>query len=168
MTRLLVLGGARSGKSRYAQQRAEAMRRERIFIATAQAFDAEMEERITRHRRDRGPDWRTIEAPLDLPESITAAARADAVLLVDCLTLWTTNLMMAERDVGAATARLAEALATAHGPVVVVANEVGWGIVPDNPLARAFRDHAGLVNQAAAQAVDEVRLVVAGKSLELC
>jgi len=167
MSSLFVLGGARSGKSRYAQARAEATGLRPIFIATAQAFDDEMHDRIARHRADRGSDWATAEAPLDLPGTLAAHAAPDAVLLVDCLTLWTSNLMLADRDIPGATDALIAAVAAAAGPVILVANEVGWGIVPDNALARRFRDEAGRLNQAVAAAVTEVQLVVAGLPLRL-
>ncbi len=164
---LLVIGGARSGKSRYAQQRAEATRLRRIFIATAQAFDAEMRDRIDRHRDDRGADWETIECPLALSEAVARHAAPDAVLLVDCLTLWTSNLILSDSDCFAATSRLVDALEHADGPVILVTNEVGLGIVPDNALARRFRDEAGIVNQRVAAAVPEVQLLAAGLSLRL-
>lgn len=164
---LLVIGGARSGKSRYAQQRAEATRLRRIFIATAQAFDAEMRDRIDRHRDDRGADWETIECPLALSDAVARHAAPDAVLLVDCLTLWTSNLILSDSDCFAATSRLVDALEHADGPVILVTNEVGLGIVPDNALARRFRDEAGIVNQRVAAAVPEVQLLAAGLSLRL-
>lgn len=164
---LLVLGGARSGKSRYAQARAEATGLRRLFVATAQAFDEEMRERIARHRADRDAAWATVEAPIDLAGTIVARSRADTVLLIDCLTLWTTNLILGDHDCRAATATLVEAIGTAAGPVVLVANEVGFGIVPGNALARRFRDEAGIVNQRVAAAVDEVQLVAAGLPLKL-
>lgn len=164
---LFVLGGARSGKSRYAQARAEAISDRRIYIATAQAFDAEMEERIAQHQADRGEGWETVEAPLDLPETIVASAAPDRVVLVDCLTLWTSNLLLADRAPEAETVRLIKALADAQGPVVLVANEVGLGIVPDNALARRFRDIAGQINQATAAAANECVVLFAGLPLVL-
>ncbi len=167
MTSLFVLGGARSGKSRYAQTRAESLPGDLLYLATAQAFDAEMEERIARHRADRGPRWSTLDVPLDLPAAILANAWSGRVLLVDCLTLWTSNLMFAERDIDAETEALASAVTQAAGPVVLVANEVGLGIVPDNPLARRFRDAAGRINQAIAAAADEVQFIAAGLPLRM-
>lgn len=167
---LFVLGGARSGKSRYAQQRAEALPGTLVYVATAQAFDDEMAARIAHHRTDRGPRWRTVEAPLALPEAVTAEAHRDRVLLVDCLTLWSSNLLLADRadDEGAGAAQaLVAALAAATGPVILVANEVGLGIVPDNALARRFRDIAGRINQAVAAAADEVQFIAAGLPLRL-
>ena len=166
----LVLGGARSGKSRLAEtiarSRAGADGR-LVYVATAEALDAEMERRIAAHRRLRGPDWRTIDAPMEIAAAIAAEARPGAAVLVDCLTLWLSNLMHGARDIDAETARLISALAVARGPVVLVANEVGLGIVPDNALARAFRDHAGRMNQAVAAAAGQVLLVAAGLSLTL-
>jgi adenosylcobinamide kinase/adenosylcobinamide-phosphate guanylyltransferase len=167
MTSLFVLGGARSGKSRYAQVRAESLSGDLLYLATAQAFDAEMSERIARHRADRGPRWSTLDVPLDLPAAILANAAPGRVLLVDCLTLWTSNLMFAERDLDAETEALATAVTQAAGPVLLVANEVGLGIVPDNPLARRFRDAAGRINQAIAAAAEEVQFIAAGLPLRL-
>lgn len=164
---LLVLGGARSGKSRYAQARAEALGTNCLYFATAQAFDAEMQERIARHKAERGGQWRTIEVPLELPQAIRDHAGKDSVILVDCLTLWASNLMMAERDPEAATLSLCEAIEAVAGQLILVANEVGLGIVPDNPLARQFRDIAGRMNQAVAAAADEVTFIAAGLPLKL-
>lgn len=158
----LILGGARSGKSRHAQSIAEAFDGALVFIATGEAHDAEMTARIDRHRADRGERWRTVEAPLALADAIRSSAASDHLLLVDCLTLWTSNLMHAGRDVGEATAGLIAAFRSAPGPILLVANEVGLGIVPDNPLARAFRDAAGHMNQAVAAAADQVTFVTAG------
>lgn len=163
----LILGGARSGKSRHAQALAEAFDGELIFIATGEAFDAEMAERIARHQADRGPRWRTIEAPLALAEAIRDGAAPDRLLLVDCLTLWTSNLMHAAHDLAAETAALVAELRRAEGPVLLVANEVGLGIVPDNALARAFRDGAGHMNQAIAATADQVTFVAAGLPIRL-
>lgn len=164
---LLVLGGARSGKSRFAQGRAEALPGKLVYLATAQAFDEEMRERIALHRADRGPRWSTVEAPLDLAETITACSTPKTVVLVDCLTLWASNLMLAERDAAAATEGLIHAVSAARGPVILVANEVGLGIVPDNALARRFRDVAGRINQVMAAATDEVVMMFAGLPLAL-
>lgn len=162
-----VLGGARSGKSRHAQRLAEKGGGALIFVATAQAFDAEMTARIARHRADRDARWRTVEAPVDLAAAIRTADAPGATILVDCLTLWTSNLLLANADIPAATDALLGALAAAAARVVLVANEVGWGIVPDNALARAFRDAAGIVNQRVAAAADQVDLIVAGLPLAL-
>jgi len=167
MRTLLVLGGARSGKSRHAQCRAEAEASELVYVATGQPFDDEMADRIARHRADRGPRWRTVEAPLELAAVIGAESRPDTVLLVDCLTLWASNLIFAERDIVADTFALVGAIGAARGPLILVSNEVGLGIVPDNALARRFRDVAGTINQAVAAAVDEAVFVAAGLPIRL-
>lgn len=167
VTTLLVLGGARSGKSRYAEARIRSASASPVYIATAQAYDDEMVERIARHREDRGGGWRTVEAPLDLPATIEAERGGGTAVLVDCLTLWTSNLLLVDRDIDDATGRLLAAI-RAHGePLVLVSNEVGLGIVPDNALARRFRDAAGRINQAVAAAVDEVQFIAAGLPLRL-
>jgi len=167
MSSLFVIGGARSGKSRYAQARAEAMGLAPLYIATAQAFDDEMHDRIARHQSDRGDQWQTVEAPLDLAQAIADHGHPERVLLVDCLTLWVTNLMLADQHIPAALGGLANAITQAKGPVILVSNEVGWGIVPENALARRFRDEAGLANQQVASVADEVQLVCAGLNLRL-
>ncbi|WDF74786.1 bifunctional adenosylcobinamide kinase/adenosylcobinamide-phosphate guanylyltransferase [Novosphingobium sp. KACC 22771] len=165
MRSLLILGGARSGKSRYGQARIESLAGPLTYIATAQAFDAEMADRIARHQADRGPRWRTVEAPLDLPGAI--AAVQDGAVLVDCLTLWVSNLLLADRDGDAAGEALCAALVRCRVPVALIANEVGLGIVPDNALARRFRDAAGWLNQRLATVADEVVFVAAGLPLVL-
>lgn len=164
---LLILGGARSGKSRHAQSRAEALDGDLVYIATGQAFDAEMTDRIARHRADRGPRWTTIETPLDLAATILREGRPGRVLLVDCLTLWASNLMLAERDHRIETGNLVSAIASVRADLILVANEVGLGIVPGNALARRFRDVAGTINQAVAQIVDEACFVAAGLPIRL-
>ncbi|MYL96708.1 bifunctional adenosylcobinamide kinase/adenosylcobinamide-phosphate guanylyltransferase [Novosphingobium sp. FGD1] len=166
-TSLLVLGGARSGKSRYAQGRAEALAGNLVYIATAQAFDAEMTERIVRHRDDRGPRWTTLEEPFDLAGTIARASDSAGAVLVDCLTLWLSNLMLAQMPPEAATHALADAIARCPCPIVLVSNEVGLGIVPDNALARAFRDEAGRLNQTIAAQATEVQFIAAGLPLRL-
>jgi adenosylcobinamide kinase/adenosylcobinamide-phosphate guanylyltransferase len=126
-----------------------------------------MRDRIARHRADRAQGWDTVEAPVDLTDAVSRHSRPDTVLLVDCLTLWTSNLLLADHDIPAATDALIAALRTAPGPVILVANEVGLGIVPDNALARRFRDAAGTINQQVAAAADEVVFVAAGLPLKL-
>ncbi|TXC71380.1 bifunctional adenosylcobinamide kinase/adenosylcobinamide-phosphate guanylyltransferase [Sphingomonas ginsenosidivorax] len=163
----LVLGGARSGKSRHAQRLAEAFVGMHVFIATAQAFDGEMRDRIARHRDDRDSRWQTVEAPLALAEAIRTADGADRVMLVDCLTLWVSNLLLGDHDIDAATDALVAAIDAASARIVFVSNEVGYGIVPDNALARRFRDVAGILNQRVAAVVDRVDLVAAGLPLRL-
>lgn len=156
-----VTGGARSGKSRLAEGLVTATGLPRRYIATAEAWDDEMRARIAHHRAGRGPDWTTVEAPHDLPGALAAVPAGEAVL-VDCATLWLTNRMLAEADLEAEGDRLLAALAACAAPVVVVSNEVGWGIVPENALARAFRDAQGRLNQRLAAASGLAVLVVAG------
>lgn len=167
MNSLLVIGGARSGKSRYAQARIEAVPGRLTFIATADALDAEMAERIARHRADRGPRWTTFDAPLELCSAIEQASESADAILVDCLTLWLSNLIWAGRDVDQATAALSDAVRSCRAPLALVANEVGMGIVPVNALARRFRDCAGVLNQRIAAVAGEVILVAAGLPLTL-
>ncbi|MEJ1159021.1 bifunctional adenosylcobinamide kinase/adenosylcobinamide-phosphate guanylyltransferase [Prosthecomicrobium sp. N25] len=164
-----VLGGARSGKTRLAETRARESGRDLHMIATATAGDAEMAERIARHRADRGDRWTTHEEPLRLADALGRAAAPDRIVVVDCLTLWLTNLMFdpAAPDPGAAAAELAEALAGLAGPVILVSNEVGLGIVPENALARRFRDLQGRLNQTVAAVADRVTFVAAGLPLVL-
>ncbi len=159
---LLVLGGARSGKSRHAQAIAEGIGGRLVYIATAQAFDAEMANRIARHRADRDGRWTTVEAPVDLAAAILAADGPRATILVDCLTLWTSNLMLGGHGADAALDGLADVIGRTEAGLILVANETGLGIVPDNALARAFRDLAGRVNQRVAATVDAVDFVLAG------
>jgi adenosylcobinamide kinase/adenosylcobinamide-phosphate guanylyltransferase len=161
----LVLGGARSGKSSYAESLLAG--RPALYLATGQAFDDEMAERIRLHAARRGPDWALIEEPLELAEALDRHLDSQRPILVDCLTLWISNLMHAGRDIEAETAKLAEVLAHPAGPVVLVSNEVGMGLVPDNKLAREFRDHQGRVNQRLAQACRRVAFVAAGLPLIL-
>lgn len=160
----LILGGARSGKSAYAEKLIRAMPSPWIYCATAQALDDEMRDRIAHHRARRGEGWITLETPLDLAETLAAATHP---ILVDCLTLWLTNVMLAGRDVEAENAKLLAAAESAAAPVVFVSNEVGLGIVPDNPLARAFRDHAGRLNQEVAKIASRVVFMAAGLPMVL-
>ncbi|WP_232629520.1 bifunctional adenosylcobinamide kinase/adenosylcobinamide-phosphate guanylyltransferase [Methylobacterium sp. Leaf118] len=158
----LVLGGARSGKSAYAEALIESCPAPWLYLATAQAWDDEMRVRIGEHRARRPAGWHTLDVPTALPEAVAAANRP---VLVDCLTLWLTNLLLAEADLEAATEALARACAGAPGPLVLVGNEVGLGIVPDNALARRFRDAAGRLHQRLAGQADRVILTVAGLPL---
>ena len=161
----LVLGGARSGKSRHAEELILSATKpggRAIYLATAEAGDAEMAARIARHRERRGPAWRTVEEPLDLPGALARHARPESPVLVDCLTLWLSNVMAAGRDAEREIALLVAALGHAPGPLVLVSNEVGNGIVPANALARSFADHAGLMNQQIAAAAGRVVLMTAG------
>lgn len=163
----LVLGGARSGKSAFAETLVESASVSRLYIATGQAWDDEMRDRITSHQSRRGQGWETVEAPLDLAQALSDHARPDRPILVDCLTLWVTNLMLGERDIAQAFDQFRATLAGLEGPVVLVSNEVGLGIVPDNAMARAFRDHAGRLHQSIAGLADEVHFVAAGLPLKM-
>lgn len=163
----LVLGGARSGKSAWAEARALESGLSPVYLATAEAGDAEMAERIAHHRARRGARWATVEEPLELTAALQDWCRPDRVVLVDCLTLWLANLMDAGREPEAEGARLAAALSGLRGPAILVANEVGLGIVPDNALARAFRDAAGRLNQRIAAAAQHVVFLAAGLPLAL-
>jgi len=162
--RTLVLGGARSGKSRYAESLIAALRPPWLYVATAEGRDAEMAERIANHRAQRASGWQTIDAPHDLASAL-GAAPLGAPLLVDCVTLWLSNRMLADADVETEIRALEAALDRRAGPVVLVSNEVGSGIVPDNALARRFRDLQGQLNQRLAAGADRVVLVVAGMPL---
>jgi adenosylcobinamide kinase / adenosylcobinamide-phosphate guanylyltransferase len=170
----LVLGGARSGKSSYAEGLIEAGVEAAteagmlpVYLATAEAGDTEMAVRIARHRKRRGDRWRTVEAPLDLAAALTEESACAAPVLVDCLTLWLANLMAAGRDPEAEAGALIAALDDRIAPAVLVSNEVGLGIVPDNALARAFRDAAGRLNQRIAARAQRVIFVAAGLPLVL-
>jgi adenosylcobinamide kinase/adenosylcobinamide-phosphate guanylyltransferase len=163
----LVLGGARSGKSSYAERITVAHPRGCVYVATAEVGDDEMAERVRKHQARREAHWRTVEAPLELAAAIVAETEQGAAVLVDCLTLWLSNLMAAGRDPAKETGDLIRALGQAGGPVVFVSNEVGLGIVPDNALARAFRDHAGRLNQRIAEIANNVFFVAAGLPLRL-
>jgi len=162
----LVLGGARSGKSRYAEGLIASLPQPWIYIATAEARDDEMAARVAAHRARRETGWQTIEAPHELPEALNAAPAAAAVL-VDCLTLWLTNVMLGSFDVEKMTAKLEDALRARGGETVLVSNEVGLGIVPESELGRRFRDAQGILNQRMAALSDRVVLMVAGLALNV-
>jgi adenosylcobinamide kinase/adenosylcobinamide-phosphate guanylyltransferase len=166
-TLTLVLGGARSGKSRHAEQLALASGLAPVYLATAQPLDDEMARRIAVHQERRGSAWQTIEEPLDLARTLQDACAVERIVLVDCLTLWLTNLMVAGRAVEAECAQLLDALAGLSGPVVLVSNEVGQGITPDNAMARRFIDHAGWLHQGIAEQADAVVLMTAGLARRL-
>lgn len=164
----LILGGARSGKSAFAQRQALTSGWPVVYLATAQAGDAEMAERIARHRAERPSDWGLVEEPLALAAALRAHAAAERCLLVDCLTLWLSNLLAAgDPCLRAETQALLTVLPTLPGRVLLVSNEVGQGIVPAHPLARRFRDEAGHLHQAIAQCCDRVSFVIAGLPLTL-
>ena len=161
-----IIGGARSGKSAHAETLATALPPPWVYIATAEAYDEEMRERIAQHRSRRGEGWATIDAPLDLAGALKALPDNQPAL-VDCLTLWLTNHMLADHDLEAECRRLADVLSRPRGPWFVVSNEVGQGIVPDNALARRFRDAAGRLNQHVAAISDNEILMVAGLPLKV-
>ncbi len=167
----LVLGGARSGKSRYGLSLAENFPAPRLFLATGEARDEEMVARIVAHQQERGPGWETREVPLELPEALGESQGRYGAILVDCLTMWLANLMLKEdlsaEDLTAAGRRLLAVLSRIATPTIVISNEVGLGIVPESPLARKYRDLLGWLHQQVAQAADRVVLVVAGLPLTL-
>ncbi len=160
-----ITGGARSGKSAYAEKLARGLAGKRAYIATAQALDAEMAAKIAKHRKDRGGAWDTYEEPLAVAELLRKLSNRYQVALLDCLTLWLSNVMAHTDGEGAVLSRLEDlvkAITDFGGMCIVVSNEVGLGIVPDNPLARKFRDLAGMLNQKVAQTADEVYFTAAG------
>ena len=165
---LFVIGGARSGKSAYAEQLATDNFRalnhadaSLYYLATAQAFDLEMQTRIDLHQQRRNADWQTIDAPFDLPEKLVSCSHQQAVILVDCLSIWTTNLLIAEADIAQARDDFVEAITQSTATIIMVASETGLGIVPDTALSRRFRDANGINNQVIAQLADEVYFIVA-------
>ncbi len=162
----LVLGAAASGKSRHAEKMIDASGLRPVYLATAEALDGEMTAKITRHRERRGAAWRTVEAPHDLPGALAELRPGDAAL-IDCLTLWLSNRMLAGADLDADAAELEAALGSCTAPVVAVSNELGWGIVPADALSRRFRQRQGELNQRIAALADAVTLVVAGLPLAL-
>ena len=167
LTTTLVLGGARSGKSVFAEKLIADSGLARIYLATATAGDDEMTTRIARHRKQRGDGWTTVEEPLALVDALTREATHGRAVLVDCLTLWLSNLMFAERDPEIEARRLTRFLGVARYPIVFVSNEVGLGLVPETPLGRAFRDAQGRLNQIVAATVPNVVFIAAGLPLWL-
>ncbi len=165
----LVLGGARSGKSAFAERLCDESGRRKVYLATSQAFDEEMEERIALHQARRGSDWQLVEEPLALADAVAKSASAETIILVDCLTLWLTNLMMAEKDVAAECAALVQSFSdfADNSSVIFVSNEVGQGIVPMEKMARDFRDYAGRLHQDIAAVADHVWFVTAGLPQQL-
>ena len=168
---MLVLGGAKSGKSRFSMDVCNTLHRQRIFLATAQALDREMEKRILRHRAERGSGWLTVEEPIEIASTIRTMDQQDTVILVDCLTLWLNNLFMKYGEDGKEIERYIEEfvsrLSDARGALVIVSNEVGMGIVPENGLSRRYRDAAGILNQRVAGAAAVVVAILAGQPLVL-
>lgn len=156
------MGGARSGKSRFAQAQAEASDSKLVYIATALALDAEMSERIARHQSDRSMRWETVECPVQLADVLKDYQAEGLTILIDCLTLWLSNLILGEHHVEEAVTGLKAAVAASPCHIIMVSNEVGQGIVPENALARRFRDEAGWLNQAIAEIAEEVWFVTAG------
>jgi len=167
MQKTLILGGARSGKSAHALSLAESGGARRVFIATAEALDGEMADRITRHQTDRGVGWTTIEEPLDLVDAMSKAGRSGDVCLVDCLTLWLSNMMHHDLDIEHETARLCSAITDHPQPIILVSNEVGLGLVPETPLGRRFRDAQGRLNQDLARICGTVQFIAAGLPITL-
>lgn len=162
----LLLGGARSGKSAHAERLVTALPASWIYIATAQAYDDEMAERIALHRSRRGEGWTTLDAPIDLAGAL-AAVPDGAPVLVDCLTLWLSNHMLAEHNIDAECGQLESILSAPRGNWFIVSNEVGMGIVPENPLGRRFRDAQGRLNQRIAACADRVLFMVAGLPMQV-
>ncbi len=163
----LILGGARSGKSRYAEKLAYDSSLNLIYLATAEIRDDEMRERVEHHKADRAGRWDTIEEPIEIPKVIQKHSKIDNVILIDCLTIWLSNLMEAGKNLEAGINSLVDTIKDAEGHVILVSNEVGQGIVPANALARTFRDEAGRLNQVIASAADEVISITAGLPLTL-
>ena len=163
----LVLGGARSGKTAFALAQAELCGLKCVYIATAAAHDDEMARRIERHKAERNATWATVEEEIDLPRVMVRESSIDRVILIDCLTLWLSNVLFADLDLDAMSFALVSSVARAKGPVIFVSNEIGLGIVPDNALSRRFRDAQGLLNQRIAKACERVVLIAAGLPLTL-
>ena len=161
---VFVIGGTRSGKSAFALSQATELEGRKVYIATAQAFDAEMIGRIEKHKKERGNDWETMEEPIHLGDAVRKGMASHDVVIIDCLTIWLSNLFCARGDIRATSDEFLDALRSLRGSsrLFIVSNEVGMGIVPENALAREFRDVAGKMNQNVAQIADEVFLVAAG------
>ena len=167
MQHKLVLGGARSGKTRHGLLLAEASGLAPVYVATAAAYDSEMQERIRHHKAERDSRWTTVEEQFALKDVLCREARTDRIVMVDCLTLWLTNILLSEADCDAASDDLTACITRLAGPVIFISNEVGLGIVPDNALARRFRDLQGRLNQKIAASVDHVVFIAAGLPLVL-
>lgn len=164
---IYISGGARSGKSRYAQNLAESLSPHPIYLATAQALDSEMQQRIVRHQQDRDASWQNVEEPLDLAGALRRHDGEGRVILIDCLTLWLSNLMFANQDITQCRTALCALLPTLHSTLIFVSNEIGMGIVPDNALSRSFRDEAGRLNQDIAALSHQAYFMVSGLPLRL-
>ena len=163
---ILVTGGARSGKSSFAEKRTKQLGSSLMYIATSEIIDSEMEKRVAEHQARRGSEWQTLHAPLKLAEALSETD-GKGPCLVDCLTIWLNNLIFHNEDTVVATKELIKVLEKRSDPVVLVTNEVGSGIVPENALARRFRDEAGRMNQIISQVADEVYLSVSGIPLQI-
>lgn len=164
---VFILGGARSGKSRFAEELAVTAGGSLHYLATGRPWDEEMRDRIVHHQERRGGEWTTHETPVDIVAVLARLDRPDNVILIDCLTLWLTNLMMENADIEAAFTGLAATIASVEAKVILVSNEVGLGIVPENRMAREFRDHAGRLHQRIAAIAGEVYFVAAGLPLKM-
>lgn len=164
----LILGGARSGKSRLAQDRASQMQQPVTYIATARVYDDEMAARVAKHKLDRPDAWQVLEVPEALPEQLSQLSGSGQTVLVDCLTLWVTNLLMQDiATLQQGIDNLCSTVSSFEGELILVSNEVGWGVVPMGELSRQFQDHAGLLHQRLGEIVDQVTLTVAGLPLEI-
>ncbi len=166
---IFILGGARSGKSTYALKEASKFSGKKVYIATAEALDEEMKKRIEKHRMQRGKDWDSYEEPLKISDVIKKTEGRYQIIVVDCLTLWLSNIMHINSDIGYEIENLIETLRTTHqaSQIYIVSNEVGTGIVPENEMSRRFRDMAGLLNQKIAGVADKVYMVVAGIPIKI-
>ncbi len=164
---IFITGGARSGKSSFAITKASGFKGKKAYIATAEALDEEMEERIKKHKKDRGEDWDTYEEPLHISKVIEKIGDKYSVVLLDCLTLWLSNLIMNNMDIEEEINTFVCSLSAIHCPLYIVSNEVGMGIVPENEIARRFRDMAGMLNQEVAEKADEVYMMVSGIPVKL-
>lgn len=166
---IFVTGGTRSGKSSFALDEASRLTGRKVFVATAQAFDEEMEQRIRKHRRERGSEWETIEEPYDLARAVGTVSRDHEIAVIDCLTIWLSNLLAEPGKIEQAQDAFVESLRALKEGIhlFVVSNEVGMGIVPENAMAREFRDMAGHLNQRVARVATEAYFVVAGMPLKI-
>ncbi|MBF0329523.1 MAG: bifunctional adenosylcobinamide kinase/adenosylcobinamide-phosphate guanylyltransferase [Nitrospirae bacterium] len=162
-----IIGGARSGKSSFALKKASDKQGKKAYIATAQAFDAEMKERIEKHKKERSSDWECFEEPLEIAALLKNIQGRYEVILLDCLTLWLSNMMLAEKNIEDEIESLVSSIKGNKSSLFFVSNEVGLGIVPDNPLARRFRDLAGTLNQSIAAVADEVYFVAAAIPMKI-
>ncbi len=164
----LILGGARSGKSTYALKEANSFKGKKIFIATAEARDSEMRERISHHKNERGPSWETVEEPLEIAGALDALIAPETVVVIDCLTLWTSNLLEKKKNPEKEFDRFLSALLSCRASrVYIVSNEVGLGVVPEHPLGRIYRDQLGLLNRMVAEVATRVILMIAGIPMEI-